>query len=193
MFYFFFNSIVIGLYFLLDWIKWDCVTWVDNRYNSLISGWLLVLFFVIQSLILVFAGVINIIKKRRTAALIVICFCLLPFVKATDIYSKLDYFINRDLRENIVSLIQNDQVDIFCQTDVNKYVLPVKYRRASLTSQIFIKNEGALTVFFDVQKGLFGGKGIVYTSDCKPYKNALGIKFKKVKEIKKCWYYVSWK
>lgn len=187
------NSAAALMYFVLDWTKWDCTAWADGKYNSLISGWIFILFVAAQFAVLIFAGVINIIKLRTKAAALAVAFlCFLPFVKSTNIYFDIDYSISREMRENIVSMILSNRDDVFYQTDLHNYVLPKEYRRASLTSQIFVEKEGAITVLFDVQKGLFGGKGIIYASDYKPYKNALGVKFNKVKEIKKGWYRVDW-
>lgn len=193
MFYIILNFVVALMYFVMDWIKWDCITWADERYNSLISGWIFILFLIIELFILIFIGAINIIKnKTKVRVLIVACFCFLPFVKSTNVYFNIDYFINKEMRENIISMILSNQDDVFYQTDLHKYVLPKEYRRASLTSQIFIEKKGAITVLFDVQKGVFGGRGIIYASDCQPYKNILGVKFNNVKEIKECWYRVDW-
>ena len=187
------NVIVIAVFLILDWIKWDCIVWINVRYNSLVSGWLFVFFVAIEMLILLIAGAINILKNdKKTSVAIVACFCILPFIKHTGVYLDINYYINKGTRENIVNLILEDQENVFYVADSHTYILPKKYRHASLTSQIIVVKGKEVNVFFDIQKGLLGGKGVIYASDCKPYKNAFGVKVKKIKEIEQCWYYIDW-
>lgn len=124
--------------------------------------------------------------------IIFITLMLLYIFPLSDIYINIDYNLNKDKREKIVSMINGKEDMQLKQINADSFKLPINLRSASQNAKIIIQGDDKkFKILFYIHKGLVNSSAVIYVSDENGVKNGdFGLNYNKIKQIDSCWYSV---
>ncbi len=152
----------------IDWARFDLALVIDNIGFNMFFGLLLAMMIMLYVCMIIFSLIyfIRVRKMRRLISIIPFILMLLVFtyywvVNFSDVYVDIDYAINRNSRQEIIKMYENNQLK---QISANKYLLP--YRLAWHNKKVYIKTkEGVTEAIFFISNGLNYNRILLYVSD----------------------------
>lgn len=171
------------------WFSWDIV----YNLNSVAAG---TIFFCLEIIYIIFLiaatiGAVHICSNKRTKRCVILLSCLC-FAAAyglgnTEPNVRLNYHINKGVREEIIQMMNNGDIERY-RGGANKYMSP--YRRASQTNKIHYWDNGNLKALFTVNSDLTGRSVIIYVSDDSGInENDFGLEYRRTGKLDDKWYY----
>ncbi len=162
--------IITIIFLLLNWLKRDIIFFTNTKWPIISAAILGLLIFIIYALYILF-GVVSIvlhIKRVKSISYMMIIVYVFAIITVfvfprTELYTNIDYNINRTNRELSINMIKSGGIDEY-RIDIDEYITP--FRQASYNRIMHIQEEnGVLKVMFYVYLGMREKSVIVYVSD----------------------------
>ena len=188
--------VLLAITIFLDWEKWK----IADSTNILALGFVgyFAVFLLVEWIIWCIVLLVKNVKNLKghivwMLALVVLVVGSFTFIPVSDAGVRINHFFNKNARENVVEMLNNDSLTPLSPISYN---LPFIYRLTAHTGKIYIDSEAEYSarkdkVMFYVHCGYNKSSAVIYSANDIPIKNGdFGDEYIKIEKLEPNWYMV---